>query len=147
MLYKILITRHTPLYIFGQNSESLSKSPLRRSNRHDLVHNSTYFPSFLELSDSLYRYKLRGMCGCLLVHVLNTYMTSCQQAKHPRQPKNKQEPTEETSSTTASSLSKAFKKMACEHSCLFSNISTPMALLFCIRLRPDLLLGSRFWQV
>ena len=114
-MYKILITHHTSLYIFCQNLESLSKSPLRRSNRHDLVHNSTYFPSFLELSDSLYRYKLRGMCGCLLVHVLNTYMTSCQQAKHPRQPKNKQEPTEETSSTTASSMFKVLASLTKFH--------------------------------
>ena len=27
----------TSLYIFGQNLESLSKSLLRRSNRHDLI--------------------------------------------------------------------------------------------------------------
>jgi hypothetical protein len=71
-------------------------------------------------------------------------MTSCDQARHPRQQKCKQKPTEETSSTTASSLSKAFKKMAGKLSCFFSNISTLMALLFYIRLRPDLLLGSRF---
>jgi hypothetical protein len=37
-------------------------------------------------------------------------MTSCQQAKHPRQQKNKQKPTKENSSTTASSLSKALEK-------------------------------------
>ena len=47
MLYKLLITHHTPLYIFGQNLESLSKSLLRRSNRRDLIRNSACFISYL----------------------------------------------------------------------------------------------------
>ena len=153
MLYKILITHHTSLYIFRQNLESLSKSPLHRFLRSvaltATISSTTplvFLPSRSSLipsTDLNYEECVVAFSYMCSTHKIHDFMPSGQTPKA----------TKKIETNWGNFIHyiiftvRGVQKKAGGPSCLFSNISTQMALLFCIRLRLDLLLGSRFWKI